>query len=97
MSRTFVVLLAVEVFRRREGGCEGFLKELAAVLYREGIMRPGVGTHTVCYTCGYHIEDFKIVITTSDTIDSHKITTRNDSKHHNGHRVHLFSLSSWSL
>ena len=55
VSCTFVVLLAVEVFRRREGGCEGFLKELAAVLYREGIMRPGVGTHTVCYTCGYHI------------------------------------------
>ena len=47
VSHTFVVFLAVEVFRRREGGCEGFLKELAAALYREGIMRPGMN-HTVC-------------------------------------------------
>ena len=97
MNCTFVVLLAVEVFRRREGGCEGFLKELAAVLYREGIMRPGVGTHTVCYTCGYHIEDFKIVITTSDHHRWSQDNHSNDGKHHNGHRVNLFSLSSWSL
>ena len=60
VSHTFVVFLAVDMFRRREGGCEGFLKELAAALYREGIMRPGVNHTGTQYVIHVHSTENKL-------------------------------------